>query len=356
VGAWLRAAVYPAFAGHSEWLAQEDLAMTAILSQYLMRTVLASTMLVLVVLLALAGLFEFIAELDDTQGGYQTPQVILYAALRLPNLAFEMLPVAALIGSLLGLGALAGLVMLIVTGLIGEFIGPPLDLYAREMRLEARSEKGDARLGNETWVKDGPVYLHLERVNSEFEFGSIYLFRFNDDHELAAIARAENSGIDEDDNWILENLRETRFKDGGVQVVKSSVAVESFEVNAELLGSSLSKPLSLSARGLLGYIDYLKRNNLDASQYESELWHRGSRTFTVLIMPILALAFVFGSLRTGGAGGRLMLGVIIGLAYYLGSETLANSGQVFDLNPALMNWLPTLLLCLVTGIALKRIR
>jgi lipopolysaccharide export system permease protein len=355
--------------------------MTAILSQYLMRTVLASTMLVLVVLLALAGLFEFIAELDDTQGGYQTPQVILYAALRLPNLAFEMLPVAALIGSLLGLGALAGhseivvmrsaglsvirlsgmvavagLVMLIVTGLIGEFIGPPLDLYAREMRLEARSEKGDARLGNETWVKDGPVYLHLERVNSEFEFGSIYLFRFNDDHELAAIARAENSGIDEDDNWILENLRETRFKDGDVQVVESSVAVESFEVNAELLGSSLSKPLSLSARGLLGYIDYLKRNNLDASQYESELWHRGSRTFTVLIMPILALAFVFGSLRTGGAGGRLMLGVIIGLAYYLGSETLANSGQVFDLNPALMNWLPTLLLCLVTGIALKRIR
>ena len=47
-------------------------------------------------------------ELDDTQGDYQTPQVILYTALRLPNLAFEMLPVAALIGSLLGLGALAG--------------------------------------------------------------------------------------------------------------------------------------------------------------------------------------------------------------------------------------------------------
>lgn len=355
--------------------------MTTILSQYLMRTILTSTVLVLVVLLALAGLFEFIAELDDTQGGYQTPQVLLFVALRLPNLAFEMLPVAALIGSLLGLGALAGsseivvmrsaglsvtrlsgmvavagLIMLIVTGLVGEFIGPPLDLYARDMRQEARYDKGEVRLGNETWVKDGPVYLHLERVNSEFEFGSIYLFRFDDDHELAAIARAENSGIDEDDNWILENLRETRFQDDGVQIVESSVAVESFEVNAELLGSSLAKPLSLSARGLLVYIDYLKRNNLDAAQYESELWYRGSRTLAVLIMPILALAFVFGSLRTGGAGSRLMLGVIIGLAYYLASETLANSGQVFNLNPALVNWLPTLLLCLVTGIALKRIR
>ncbi|MBT8102035.1 MAG: LPS export ABC transporter permease LptG [Gammaproteobacteria bacterium] len=355
--------------------------MTAILSQYLMRTILTSTAMVLVVLLALAGLFEFIAELDDTQAGYQTPQVILFAALRLPNLAFEMLPVAALIGSLLGLGALAGnseiivmrsaglsvtrlsgmvavsgLVMLVITGLVGEFIGPPLDLYARDMRMEARYEKGDARLGTETWVKDGPVYLHLERINTEFEFGSIYLFRFNDNDALASIAKAENSGIDEDDNWVLENLRETRFENDAVQIVESPVAVESFEVNAELLGSSLAKPLSLSARGLLVYIDYLKRNNLDASQYESELWFRASRTLTVLIMPILALAFVFGSLRTGGAGGRLMLGVIVGLAYYLASETLANSGQVFNLNPALVNWLPSLVLCLITVGALLRIR
>ncbi len=355
--------------------------MTAILSQYMMRTILTTTALVLVVLLALAGLFEFIAELDDTQAGYQTPQVILFAALRLPNLAFEMLPVAALIGSLLGLGALAGnseivvmrsaglsvtrlsgmvaisgFVMLVITGLLGEFIGPPLDLYARDMRLEARYQKGDARLGNETWVKDGPVYLHLERINSEFEFGSIYLFRFNEDNELASIARAENSGIDEDDNWILENLRETKFGKDGVLVAESSVAVESFEVNAELLGSSLAKPLSLSGRGLMVYIDYLKRNNLDASQYESELWYRASRTLTVLIMPILALAFVFGSLRSGGAGGRLMIGVVVGLAYYLGSETLANSGQVFNLNPALVAWLPSLVLCLVTVIALVRIR
>ena len=352
----------------------------SILSQYLMRTIIASTALVLVVLLAIAGLFEFIAELDDIQGDYQTPQVILYTALRLPNLAFEMLPVAALIGALLGLGAIAGnseiivmrsaglstaklagmvavsgFVLLVVTGLIGEFIGPPLDFYARDMRMEARYQKDDD-LGNSAWVKDGSVYLHLEQVNAEFEFGSIYLFRFDDDNRLASIARAENSGIDDDDNWILENLRETRFQGDGVQVVQSSVAVESFEVNSELLGSSLVKPLSLSARGLLLYIDYLKRNSLDASQYESEIWNRASRTLTVLVMPILSLAFVFGSLRSGGTGSRLVIGVVIGLAYYLASETLANSGQVFNLNPAVVNWLPFSVLCIITVFALARIR
>ena len=354
--------------------------MTGILSQYMMRTILASTAMVLVVLLALAGLFEFIAELDDTRGDYQTALAILYSLLRLPNLAFEMLPVAALIGSLLGLGALAGNseiivmrsaglsvrelagmvaisggVLLLLTGLLGEFIGPPLDYYARNMRVEALYQKGDERLGNEAWVKDGSTYLHLERVSQEFEFGSLYIYKFDGDR-LASIAVAENSGIDENDNWILENLRETQFSGDDVEVLQTRRSVESFEVSSDLLGSSLAKPLSLSARELLSYIDYLKRNDLDAEKYETEFWFRVSRTYTVLIMPILALAFVFGSLRTGGAGGRLMIGVIIGLGYYLASETLANSGQVFNLNPILVTWVPSVTLTAVTMFALMRIR
>ena len=354
--------------------------MTGILSQYMMRTILTSTALVLVVLLALAGLFEFIAELDDIQGNYQTPQAILYTLLRLPNLAFEMLPVAALIGSLLGLGALAGnseiivmrsaglsvtemggmvafsgAVMLILTGLLGEFIGPPLDFYARDMRVEARYQQDEERLGNETWVKDGDVYLHLERVSPQLEFGSLYMYKF-ENGRLASIAVAENSGIDDDDNWILENLRETKFERDGVHVLQSTRSVESFEVDSDMLGSSLAKPLSLSARELLTYIDYLKRNSLDATKYETEFWFRVSRTFTVLIMPLLALAFVFGSQRSGSAGGRLMIGVVIGLAYYLASETMANSGQVFNLNPLLVTWLPSVTLTAITIFALSRVR
>ena len=284
---------------------------------------MVSTALVLIVLLGLAGLFEFIAELDDTQGNYQTPQAILYTALRLPNLAFQMLPIAALIGSLLGLGALAGnseiivmrsaglsvrelagmvavsgAVLLVLTGLLGEFIGPPLDLYARNMRVEARYQQDDdENLSSEAWVKDGSVYLNLERVNPDFQFGSLYMYKFDNDR-LQAIAIAENSGIDKDDNWILENLRETQFQGDRVLVSASQRSIESFEVDADLLGSALAKPLSLSAREMLSYIDYLERNNLDSTKYETEFWYRVSRTFTVFIMPILALAFVFGSLRT----------------------------------------------------------
>jgi hypothetical protein len=35
---------------------------------------------------------------------------------------------------------------------------------------------------------------------------------------------------------------------------------------------------------------------------------------------------------------------------------VANSGQVFDLNPALVSWLPSIGLLLITLVALARIR
>ena len=352
-----------------------------ILSGYLMRTILSSTLLVLMVLLALATLFEFIGELDNKMGDYGVPQALLYSILRLPQLSFQMLPMATLIGALLGLGGLAGnselvvmrsaglsvgrlagmvaltgVVIMIITALIGEYIGPPLDYFARTMRNEARFQQDERNSGHAAWVKDGSVILHLERVNSEFEFGGIYMFRFNEDNSLKSIARAENSGIDDSDKWILENFRETRFEDDGVQVVESSVEVASFDLSGDMLGITLVKPISLSAKGLLSYIRYLNKNNLSAGRYETELWSRVSTTVTVVIMPVLALAFVFGSLRVSGSGGRIMIGVLIGLGYYLASEMIANSGQVYDFNPALVTWLPSLALLAVTVFALDRIR
>lgn len=354
--------------------------MPGILTVYLLRTILSSTALVLLVLLALAGLFEFIGQLDNVEGNFGIPQALMFAALRLPQLSFEMLPIAALIGSLLGLGglatsselvvmrtagvsvmsligmvAIAGAVLTIVTALIGEFIGPPLDYFARHLRNEALYEQqGD--VDSDTWVKDGPIILHLEHINTEFDFGGIYLYRFYDDNSLQSVARAENAGIDEDDKWILENFRATRFVPGGVQVVESSLAVESFEIGSELLGITLVKPISLSARGLISYINYLESNGLAAERYQTELWSRVARTVTVTVMPVLALAFVFGSLRSAGHGTRLVIGVLIGLLYFLASETLANSGQVFNLNPAVVSWLPSLALVLITAYALSRVR
>ena len=121
------------------------------------------------------------------------------------------------------------------------------------------------------------------------------------------------------------------------------------------MGTTLVKPASLSARGLINYINYLNKNELSAIRYEMEFWSRIATTSTVVVMPILALTFVFGSLRYTGSGSRLMMGILIGLGYFLLSEMISNSGQVFHINPALISWVPTVILIIITAVALKRV-
>jgi lipopolysaccharide export system permease protein len=72
-------------------------------------------------------------------------------------------------------------------------------------------------------------------------------------------------------------------------------------------------------------------------------------------MPILALAFVFGSLREVGSGARLVLGLVVGLVYFLMSELIFNYGQVYNINPIITAWIPPILLTIYTGFRLSNL-
>ena len=91
-------------------------------------------------------------------------------------------------------------------------------------------------------------------------------------------------------------------------------------------------------------------------RWEVAFWNRLSSALAIAIMCVLALPFVFGPLRSTGAGTRMVVGVLVGVAYFLASRSLADGGQVYRLNSALVAWLPTAGLLLVTSIALLRAR
>ena len=97
----------------------------------------------------------------------------------------------------------------------------------------------------------------------------------------------------------------------------------------------------LTLHGLASYIDHLRRNNLETASYEIGYWSRIARLFAVIVVTLLALPFVFGPLRTTGAGTRTVVGVLLGVVFFLITRTVENGGQLFNLNPALVGWLPT---------------
>jgi lipopolysaccharide export system permease protein len=109
-------------------------------------------------------------------------------------------------------------------------------------------------------------------------------------------------------------------------------------------------------RGLASYIDHLRRNSLDTASYQIGYWSRISHLFAVIVVTLLALPFVFGPLRTTGAGTRTVIGVLLGVVFFLITGTIEKGGQLFGLNPALVGWLPTAVVGLCTVVAISRTR
>ena len=143
----------------------------------------------------------------------------------------------------------------------------------------------------------------------------------------------------------MHNVATTRFGSG--RVIDSESRNEltiSSTVNPDFLGLAATDPDLLTLRGLASYIDHLRRNNLDTAVFEIGFWSRIARMFAVVVVTLLALPFVFGPLRTTGAGTRTVIGVMLGVVFFLVTRTVENGGQLFGLNPALVGWLPTALI------------
>jgi lipopolysaccharide export system permease protein len=185
------------------------------------------------------------------------------------------------------------------------------------------------------WVRDGNVIMNLSRLGDPSRFGGVYLFRLASGDRLDSIARADSAEIGDGGEWTLNNFGESRFGDDALSVVR---------------------PEALNGVALWRYIGYLKDNALDSRRYEVELWRRIASAAAVAPMCVLALSFAFGQLRRAGTGARMLIGIVIGLAYFLLSRSLADGGEVFDLDPLLVGWLPTLLLAAVAFGATLRAR
>ena len=63
---------------------------------------------------------------------------------------------------------------------------------------------------------------------------------------------------------------------------------------------------------------------------------------------MLAVPFAFGPMRSTGTGARTVVGIMIGVVFFLMAKMLESGGAVFDLPPVVIAWLPTALLALIT--------
>ena len=97
-------------------------------------------------------------------------------------------------------------------------------------------------------------------------------------------------------------------------------------------------------------------NDLDARQTLFAFWSRIARTVAVLFAVLVAVPFVFGSLRASGGGARTTVGLLIGIGFFLLQRMLESGAVVFDLDPVLLAWVPTALLATAALALIARTR
>ncbi|HMY40643.1 MAG TPA: LptF/LptG family permease, partial [Marinagarivorans sp.] len=78
-----------------------------LLHNYIGRSVAGAIFIVLLVVLALQGISELVDQLGQMHGAYNFSEVLVYVAFTLPAGIYDYLPLAALVGCLVGLGILA---------------------------------------------------------------------------------------------------------------------------------------------------------------------------------------------------------------------------------------------------------
>lgn len=351
-----------------------------LLDRYLARTVLLHTLMVLAVLLALMMLVSLIGQQNDIGvGSYGVDDAFLFIMLTLPQQAYELLPIATLVGAILGLGALArdseltivrsagvsttriaasaaiaGLTVAVTMWLLGEYLAPPADKYARHHKMFSKYSELNIAGSSSAWIRQGSRFLNVRQQAANNLFGGVFVYELDADHRLRLVGHANSASQDAAGRWILSKYAETRFETAQVAARAAEREEAGTEINADFLGLAVTRPMALPLRDVYAYVRHLRANDLDSRAWEIAFWSRLARLAAAIVVCIFAVPFALGPLRSAGAGARTVLGIMAGVLLVLLTQTLENSGVVYQLNPLLVAWGPTALMMVIALIAIRR--
>lgn len=351
------------------------------IDRYIIEHILGFTAIVGLGLLAIYTFIGFVSGIDSTgQGTFGVLQLLVYTLLQMPSGLYTLMPIIAMLGTLMGLGALAGqseltamraagvslvrigratLVAGVALGMfgfvLGDWIAPAGISAAEAYKSRERSGVEPGLGGQAVWLRDGDNIFHIQRLIAENHIANVEIFRLTPDLRLRASLYVDD-GVYQDGGWKLTGVRQTELADDAATVSQLPVMQWTGSLSPEVLRLFVLEAESLTMPGLVRLINYLESNRLDSAEYRMELWRKLMAPFTVMAMMIFAIPFVLGSLRSSGAGQRLLIGILVGVGFYVINEVSANLGQIYHWPPFLAAAVPSIVLSVSGAYRLAKAR
>ena len=340
-------------------------------------------MVTLAVVLPLLAVFVLADEMDAVgTAGYGLAEALWFVTLSLPRYAYQVFPLATLIGALVGLGQLAarselvamraaglsiarivrgallgGLVLALTAVAIGELVAPPAEQRALSVRASAKTGDAVQVTGSGFWVRDGDAFINVRGIVAGADLSDIDIFLV-EGSRLTTAAHAEQARY-EDGRWALSGIDLSRIVDrgGGERVEtehREQVRWESL-IDPELLEVIVVEPQLLPVWGLHRYIRYMRRSQQDPGPYEVAFWGKVVHPLLTLAMIFVAIPVLLGSARTTSTGVKVFIGILIGITFYVISRTFSYLALLYQLDPALAAFSPPLLFVFAGVLLLRRV-
>jgi lipopolysaccharide export system permease protein len=314
-----------------------------VLDRYIAKAVLTGCVIATIVMLSIFAFVDYVAQLKDVgTGDYGALQAAVFVLLRLPQRLYELAPSILLLGGILSLGAMAanselivmrasgvttlritrsvlqtGLLIAILVALLGEYVVPVATRAAKSYRAEAMEKKLSVGGMSDIWARDGDRYVNIKQILPDHQLRQISVYELNEKHQLNSIIYAEKARY-QDDEWVLNNIKRSDISANGVSTLFEKQLILKRLVLLEMFSVLELESQDMSAAELLTYSQYLQDNNLGTGEYLLSFWIKVFTPFTCLAMLLIAMPIVFAtSPRSGGAGQRIMLAVLIGVIYFV---------------------------------------
>lgn len=351
-----------------------------ILDLYIGGFLIRHILMTILVLLGLFTFFSFINELSDLkEGQYGISDVLQYVLLTIPKTLYDFFPIAALIGAILGLSVLArgseltamrasgvsirriafsvskvGILLAFIVVILGEVISPYTETRSQQVQNTSSSigQKDDFGV----WLRDGNTYVNIGEVLPDLTLIDVKIFEFDVQNRLRFLSVAEQGQFNQGERrWLLNGLKRTMINAQSSQADEVTAAYWSTSVSPQVLALFKIQPDQLSIWQLSRYINHLKVNKQETNQYELVYWSKIVKPFATIFMLILAIPFVFKNARSGGLGRSLFLGIMVGLSFFIFDKAFTFFVPLFNLMPIIGALLPTLAICLLSYIMMRRI-
>ncbi|MNZ67590.1 Lipopolysaccharide export system permease protein LptG [compost metagenome] len=350
------------------------------LNRYIGTTVFFSILAVLGVILGLALLFAFIDQLGSLDDSYTIVEALKFVLLTAPSKAYEMLPMAALIGCLVGLGSLASsseltimraagvslsqivwavmkpmLVLMFAGILVGEYIVPWTETMAQSGRALAQSGEGAQSAKRGLWHRQGDEFIHINAVQPNGVLYGVTRYQFDAQHNLQSASFAKRATF-QDKHWLLEDVTTTMLYPDQKRSEVQARATEEWDVqlSPQLLNTVVMEPEALSISGLWQYIHYLAEQGLSTNRYWLAFWTKVLQPLVTAALVLMAISFIFGPLRSVTLGQRIFTGVLVGFIFRIAQDLLGPASQVFNFPPLLAVLVPAGICALAGAWLLRR--